>query len=160
MKVFEKSQNSLKKIIFVAGFTLFAYLAYSFIYKPLSSQKLSSKNNNISLLEKADKLNTFIFNNKANFKSKVKVKKNDTLEKLLTIQKIHNQEVAKILDSLNTYINPKKVSIDQTFEFITSKIDDKNNTIQRISLQIDNINTIHLIRDGDKFIIKKIEKVL
>ena len=47
MKVFEKSQNSLKKIIFVAGFTLFAYLAYSFIYKPLSSQKLSSKNNKL-----------------------------------------------------------------------------------------------------------------
>ena len=64
------------------------------------------------------------------------------------------------MNSLNTYINPKKVSIDQTFEFITSKIDDKNNTIQRISLQIDNINTIHLIRDGDKFIVKKIEKVL
>ena len=122
MKVVEKSQNSSRKIIFFIGFILFACLAYSFIYKPLSSQKLSSKNNNISLLEKADKLNIFIFNKKANFKSKVKVKKNDTLEKLLTVQKIDNQEVAKILDSLNTYINPKKVSIDQTFEFITSKI--------------------------------------
>ena len=160
MKVFENSQNSSKKIIFFVGFILFAYLAYSLIYKPLSSQKLSSKNNNTSLLEKADKLNVFIFNNKANFKSKVKVKKNDTLEKLLTVQKIDKKEVAKILNNLNTYINPKKVSIDQTFEFITSKIDDKNNTIQRISLQIDNINTIHLIRDEDKFIVKKIEKVL
>ncbi|MAJ57530.1 MAG: peptidase M23 [Candidatus Pelagibacter sp.] len=160
MKVFEKSQNSSRKIIFFIGFILFACLAYTFIYKPLSSQKISSKNNNISLLEKADKLNIFIFDKKANFKSKVKVKKNDTLEKLLTVQKIDKQEVAKILNNLNTYINPKKVSIDQTFEFITSKIDDKNNTIQRISLQIDNINTIHLIRDGDKFIVKKIEKVL
>ena len=132
MKVFEKSQNSSKKIIFFVGFILSAYLAYSFINKTLSSQKLSSKNNTISLLEKADKLNIFIFNNKANFKSKVKVKKNDTLEKLLTVQKIDKQEVAKILTSLNTYINPKKVSIDQTFEFMTSKIDDKNNTIQRV----------------------------
>ena len=158
MKVFEKSQNFSKKIIFFVGFTLFAYLAYSFIYKPLSSKNLPSKNNNISLLEKADKLNIFIFNNKANFKSKVKVKKNDTLEKLLTVQKIDKKEVAKILNNLNTYINPKKVSIDQTFEFITSKIDDKNNTIQRISLQIDNINTIHLIRDEDKFIVKKNRK--
>ena len=101
MKVFEKSQNSSKKIMFFVGFTLFAYLAYSFIYKPLSSQILSSKNNNISLLEKADKLNIFIFKNKANFKSKVKVKKNDTLEKLLITQKIDKQEVAKILNSLN-----------------------------------------------------------
>ena len=107
MKVFEKSQNFSKKIIFFVGFTLFAYLAYSFIYKPLSSQNLPSKNNNISLLEKADKLNIFIFNNKANFKSKVKVKKNDTLEKLLTVQKIDKKEVAKILNNLNTYINPK-----------------------------------------------------
>ena len=108
MKFFENSQNSLRKIIFFVGFILFAYLAYSLIYKPLSSQKLSSKNNNTSLLEKADKLNVFIFNNKANFKSNVKVKKNDTLEKLLTIQKIDKQEVAKVLNSLNTYINPKK----------------------------------------------------
>ncbi len=160
MKVFEKSHNTLRKIIFFAGSILFAYLAYSFIYKPLSSQNFTSKNNNISLFEKADKLNIFIFNNKANFKSKVKVKKNDTLEKLLIVQKIDKPEIVKILNSLNAHINPKKVSIDQTFEFITRKVDDKNNTIQRISLQIDNINTIHLIRDKDKFIVKKIEKVL
>ena len=142
MKVFEKSQNSSRKVVFFVGFILFAYLTYSFIYKPLSSQNLSGKNDNISLLEKADKLNIFIFNKKANFKSKVKVQKNDTLEKLLLVQKIDKQEVAKVLNSLNKYINPKKVSIDQTFEFITSKIDDKNNAVQRISVQIDNINTI------------------
>ncbi len=160
MRVFKNSQNSSRNIIFFVGFILSVYLAYTFIYKQLSSQNLSSKNKNINLLKKADKINIFIFNNKVNFKSRVKVRKNDTLEKLLTIQKIDKQEVAKILNSLNTYINPKKVSIDQTFEFITSKINNKNNTIQRISLQIDNINTIHLIRDGDKFIVKKIEKVL
>ena len=96
MKVFEKSQNSSRKVVFFVGFILFAYLTYSFIYKPLSSQNLSGKNNNISLLEKADKLNIFIFNKKANFKSKVKVQKNDTLEKLLLVQKINKQEVAKV----------------------------------------------------------------
>ena len=117
-------------------------------------------NNDHVILEKTSNLSEFFFNESNNSKSVVNIKRTQTLEKILLNKKINKEEVSSVLSELSKYLNLKKIKINQVFEIVTSRKNDKENSIERLTIQLDNINTVHLIKESDVFVIKKIEKVL
>jgi len=156
-----KYRQNLPKIAIYTIIIIFLFTALTLIvstYK--NTTDLELVDNDPVILEKTSNLSEFFFNKSDNLKSVIKIKRTQTLEKILLKKNINKEEVASVLNELSKYLDLKKIKINQAFEIVTSRKNDKENSIQRLTIQLDNINTVHLIKESDAFIIKKIEKVL
>tara|TARA_B100000886_G_scaffold302659_1_gene232829 strand:+ start:397 stop:1686 length:1290 start_codon:yes stop_codon:yes gene_type:complete len=156
-----KYRQNLPKIAIYTIIIIFLFTALMLIvstYK--NTTDLELVDNDPVILEKTSNLSEFFFNKSDNLKSVIKIKRTQTLEKILLKKNINKEEVASVLNELSKYLDLKKIKINQAFEIVTSRKNDKENSIQRLTIQLDNINTVHLIKESDAFIIKKIEKVL
>ena len=156
-----KYRQNLPKIAIYTIIIIFLFTALTLIvstYK--NTTDLELVDNDPVILEKTSNLSEFFFNKSDNLKSVIKIKRTQTLEKILLKKNINKEEGASVLNELSKYLDLKKIKINQAFEIVTSRKNDKENSIQRLTIQLDNINTVHLIKESDAFIIKKIEKVL
>jgi len=155
-----KYRQNLPKITIYSIIIIFLSAALTLIISNYKFTNLELVNNDHVILEKTSNLSEFFFNESNNSKSVVNIKRTQTLEKILLNKKINKEEVSSVLSELSKYLNLKKIKINQVFEIVTSRKNDKENSIERLTIQLDNINTVHLIKESDVFVIKKIEKVL
>ena len=155
-----KYRQNLKKITIYSIVIILLSAALMLIISTYKYTDLELVDNDPVILEKTSNLSAFFFNESNNSKSVVKIKRTQTLEKILLNKNINKEEVSSVLSELSKYLNLKKIKINQVFEIVTSRKNDKENSIERLTIQLDNINTVHLIKESDAFVIKKIEKVL
>ena len=90
-------------------------------------------------------------------KEKVSIKKGENLNTILTNAGASQKEIFNISKILRQYISLKKLNTDQVFEILTDK---KSGEIIRLTVNLDNINSLHIFKKDKQFIANKIEKVL
>ena len=91
------------------------------------------------------------------YKNNVSVKKGQSLNVILSEAGASQKEIFNISKILGQYISLKKINTNQIFEILTDK---KNGDIIRLTVNLDNINSLHIFKENKKFVANKIEKVL
>jgi murein DD-endopeptidase MepM/ murein hydrolase activator NlpD len=85
------------------------------------------------------------------------VKKGQSLNSILTDAGASQQEIFEISKVLKKFINLKTINTNQVFEILTHK---DTGEIIRLTINLDNINSLHVFRKNKEFVANKIEKVL
>jgi len=91
------------------------------------------------------------------YKNNVSIKKGESLNIILSKAGASQKEIFDISKILGQYISLKKINTNQIFEILTDK---KNGDIIRLTVNLDNINSLHIFKEDKKFVANKIEKVL
>ena len=90
-------------------------------------------------------------------KKKILVAKGQNLNSLLREAGVSQKERFNISQVLRQYINLKQINTDQIFEIL---IDEDKKEISRLTVNLDNITSIHIFKKNNIFVANKIEKVL
>ena len=90
-------------------------------------------------------------------KKKISVAKGQNLNSLLREAGVSQKERFNISQVLRQYINLKQINTDQIFEII---IDEEKKEVSRLTVNLDNITSIHIFKKNNIFVANKIEKVL
>ena len=85
------------------------------------------------------------------------IKKGQSLNSILSEAGASQKEIFNISKILRQYISLKKINTNQIFEVLTNK---DNGEIIRLTVNLDNINSLHIFKKDNKFVANKIEKVL
>ena len=85
------------------------------------------------------------------------VKKGQSLNSILTDAGASQQEIFEISKVLKKFINLKTINTNQVFEILTHK---DTGEIIRLTINLDNINSLHVFKKNKEFVANKIEKVL
>jgi murein DD-endopeptidase MepM/ murein hydrolase activator NlpD len=85
------------------------------------------------------------------------VKKGQSLNSILTDAGASQQEIFEISKVLKKFINLKTINTNQVFEILTHK---DTGEIIRLTINLDNINSLHVFKKDKEFVANKIEKVL
>ena len=85
------------------------------------------------------------------------VKKGQSLNSILTEAGASQQEIFEISKVLKKFINLKTINTNQVFEILTHK---DTGEIIRLTINLDNINSLHIFKKNKEFVANKIEKVL
>ena len=138
--------------LFVLIISLFFFLNQNY-YKQNTVQdyrEFKTESNNIHSLIKDKIQNQY-------YKNNVSVKKGQSLNVILSEAGASQKEILNISKILGQYISLKKINTNQIFEILTDK---KNGDIIRLTVNLDNINSLHIFKENKKFVANKIEKVL
>ena len=138
--------------LFVLIISLFFFLNQNY-YKQNTVQdyrEFKTESNNIHSLIKDKIQNQY-------YKNNVSVKKGQSLNVILSEAGASQKEIFNISKILGQYISLKKINTNQIFEILTDK---KNGDIIRLTVNLDNINSLHIFKENKKFVANKIEKVL
>jgi murein DD-endopeptidase MepM/ murein hydrolase activator NlpD len=90
-------------------------------------------------------------------KKTIGIKKGQSLNSILIEAGASQKEIFDISKILRQYISLKKINTNQIFEVLTDK---DNGEIIRLTVNLDNINSLHIFKKNNKFVANKIEKVL
>ena len=90
-------------------------------------------------------------------KKTIGIKKGQSLNSILSEAGASQKEIFNISKILRQYISLKKLNTNQIFEILTNK---NNGEIIRLTVNLDNINSLHIFKKDNKFVANKIEKVL
>ena len=90
-------------------------------------------------------------------KKTIGIKKGQSLNSILSEAGASQKEIFNISKILRQYISLKKINTTQIFEVLTNK---DNGEIIRLTVNLDNINSLHIFKKDNKFVANKIEKVL
>ena len=85
------------------------------------------------------------------------VKKGQSLNSILTDAGASQQEIFEVSKVLKKFINLKTINTNQVFEILTHK---DTGEIIRLTINLDNINSLHIFKKNKEFVANKIEKVL
>lgn len=85
------------------------------------------------------------------------VKKGQSLNSILTDAGASQQEIFEVSKVLKKFINLKTINTNQVFEILTHK---DTGEIIRLTINLDNINSLHVFKKNKAFVANKIEKVL
>jgi len=85
------------------------------------------------------------------------VKKGQSLNSILTDAGASQQEIFEVSKVLKKFINLKTINTNQVFEILTHK---DSGEIIRLTINLDNINSLHVFKKNKEFVANKIEKVL
>jgi len=85
------------------------------------------------------------------------VQKGQSLNSILTDAGASQQEIFEISKVLKKFINLKTINTNQVFEILTHK---DTGEIIRLTINLDNINSLHIFKKNKEFVANKIEKVL
>ncbi len=138
--------------LFVLIISLFFFLNQNY-YKQNTVQdyrEFKTESNNIHSLIKDKIQNQY-------YKNNVSIKKGESLNIILSKAGASQKEIFDISKILGQYISLKKINTNQIFEILTDK---KNGDIIRLTVNLDNINSLHIFKENKKFVANKIEKVL
>ena len=138
--------------LFVLIISLFFFLNQNY-YKQNTVQdyrEFKTESNNIHSLIKDKIQNQY-------YKNNVSVKKGQSLNVILSEAGASQKEILNISKILGQYISLKKINTNQIFEILTDK---KSGDIIRLTVNLDNINSLHIFKENKKFVANKIEKVL
>tara|TARA_B100000035_G_C21000688_1_gene554769 strand:+ start:172 stop:1443 length:1272 start_codon:yes stop_codon:yes gene_type:complete len=90
-------------------------------------------------------------------KENLRIKKGQSLNNLLSNSGVSNKEIFNLTKLLSTFINLKKINTEQIFQILVNK---KNGELERLTVNINNITSLHIFKKENKFVANKIEKVL
>ena len=148
--------KKLKYIIF--GLIFLIILSFFFLNQNYYSQSKNSKGFQEFKIEikNINSLLTKKIPNQYNKKT-VSVVKGQNLNSLLQEVGVSQKERFNISQVLRQYINLKQINTDQIFEIL---IDEDKKEISRLTVNLDNITSIHIFKKNNIFVANKIEKVL
>ncbi|MEK9732588.1 MAG: M23 family metallopeptidase [Pelagibacteraceae bacterium] len=138
--------------LFLLIISLFFFLNQNY-YKQNTVQdyrEFKTESNNIHSLIKDKIQNQY-------YKDNVSIKKGESLNIILSKAGASQKEIFDISKILGQYISLKKINTNQIFEILTDK---KSGDIIRLTVNLDNINSLHIFKENKKFVANKIEKVL
>lgn len=90
-------------------------------------------------------------------KKTIGIKKGQSLNSILNEAGASQKEIFNISKILRQYTSLKKLNTNQIFEILTNK---NTGEIIRLTVNLDNINSLHIFKKDNKFVANKIEKVL
>ena len=90
-------------------------------------------------------------------KENLQIKKGQSLSNLLSNSGVTDKEIFNLTKLLSTFINLKKINTDQNFQILVNKT---NGELERLTVNINNITSLHIFKKENKFVANKIEKVL
>ena len=156
MIIFQKKNKYSKYFVFI--FLILTTLIFFFL-----NHSYFKKNN------KAESLNEFKIETKSihsiftqqfrnqNIKRNLSIKKRQNLNSILLNTGVKQKDISNATQLLANYLNLKKINNNHNFQVILNK---KTGKLQRLTVNIDNITTLHIFRDNEKFVANKIEKIL
>ena len=154
--IFEKENKYLK-------YTFFVFLTLISLIFFLLNHSYFKQNN------KAESLNEFQIETKnihsiftqqlknQHIKKNLSIKKGQSLNSILSNMDIIQKDILEITKLLANFLNLKKINNNHIFQVIMDK---QTGRLQRLTVNMDNITTLHIFRDDKKFVANKIEKVL
>ena len=154
--IFEKENKYLK-------YTFFVFLTLISLIFFLLNHSYFKQNN------KAESLNEFQIETKnihsiftqqlknQHIKKNLSIKKGQSLNSILSNMDIIQKDILETTKLLANFLNLKKINNNHIFQVIMNK---QTGRLQRLTVNMDNITTLHIFRDDKKFVANKIEKVL
>ena len=92
-----------------------------------------------------------------NVKKNLAIKKGKSLNTTLSNAGVLQKDILDITSLLSKYLNLKKINSNHIFQIIMNK---KTGKLERLTVNTDNITSLHIFRQDNKFTANKIEKVL
>ena len=90
-------------------------------------------------------------------KKNLSIKKGQSLNTTLSNAGVLQRDILDITNLLSKYLNLKKINNNHIFQIIMNK---KTGKLERLTVNTDNITSLHIFRQDNKFTANKIEKVL
>ena len=142
----------------ISGLVLLIITAFFFLNQNFYKQNKIEKNYSEFKTEFSN-IHSLLKNKFENQFSKVtsSVKKGQSLNSILTDAGASQQEIFEISKVLKKFINLKTINTNQVFEILTHK---DTGEIIRLTINLDNINSLHVFKKNKEFVAHKIEKVL
>ena len=143
---------------FLTGFIFFLISTFVFLNQKFYKKNNSLKNYNVFKNEMQN-IHSLLANQIQNQykKKKININKGESLNITLLNNGVSQKEVYEVSKILRKYISLKKINTNQFFEIL---INNTNKKIIRLTINLDNITSLHIFKKNDKFIANKIEKVL
>ena len=156
MMVFKKENKYLKYFFFI--FLIFISLVFFFLNHSYFKKNNKTESLNEFKIETKSIHSIFIeqFQNQ-HIKRNLSIKKGQSLNSILLNTGVKQNDIFDATRLLANYLNLKKINNNHIFQVILNK---KTGKLQRLTVNIDNITTLHIFRDDKKFVADKIEKVL
>ena len=143
---------------FLTGFIFFLISTFVFLNQKFYKKNNSLKNYNVFKNEMQN-IHSLLANQIQNQykKKKININKGESLNITLLNNGVSQKEVYEVSKILREYISLKKINTNQFFEIL---INNTSKKIIRLTINLDNITSLHIFKKNDKFIANKIEKVL
>ncbi len=147
------------KFILLSGFIIFFLLLLTVVYK--SDEKISNISDASSnSYDNSDlkKFKQFILDQiKSPFTNvDYKIKKGDTIQKILQQYKIQNREIQKVITQYKKYANPNTLLVGNKIDIIVEKILPENeNSVVKFSVPITKSTTIEITKNSEDQITSK-----
>ena len=143
---------------FLTGFIFFLISTFVFLNQKFYKKNNSLKNYNVFKNEMQNIHSLFANQIQNQYKKKkININKGESLNITLLNNGVSQKEVYEVSKILRKYISLKKINTNQFFEIL---INNTNKKIIRLTINLDNITSLHIFKKNDKFIANKIEKVL
>ena len=133
-------------------------LIFFLLNHSLFKQKKKSERFNEFKIE-AKNINSIFINKLRNqhLKKNLRIKKGQSLNTVLTNANVLQKDISDISKLLAKYINLKKINNNHIFQIIMNK---NTGGLERLTVNINNITTLHIFKKNNIFSANKIEKVL
>ncbi|MBL61246.1 MAG: peptidase M23 [Candidatus Pelagibacter sp.] len=143
---------------FLTGFIFFLISTFVFLNQKFYKKNNSLKNYNVFKNEMQN-IHSLLANQIQNQykKKKININKGESLNITLLNNGVSQKEVYEVSKILRKYISLKKINTNQFFEIL---INNTSKKIIRLTINLDNITSLHIFKKNDRFIANKIEKVL
>ena len=143
---------------FLTGFIFFLISTFVFLNQKFYKKNNSLKNYNVFKNEMQN-IHSLLANQIQNQykKKKININKGESLNITLLNNGVSQKEVYEVSKILRKYISLKKINTNQFFEVL---INNTSKKIIRLTINLDNITSLHIFKKNDRFIANKIEKVL
>lgn len=143
---------------FLTGFIFFLISTFVFLNQKFYKKNNSLKNYNVFKNEMQNIHSLFANQIQNQYKKKkININKGESLNITLLNNGVSQKEVYEVSKILRKYISLKKINTNQFFEIL---INNTSKKIIRLTINLDNITSLHIFKKNDKFIANKIEKVL
>ena len=147
------------KFFLLSGFIIFFLLLLTVVYKSDQTiTKISDTNSNSYDNSDLKKFKQFIFDqiNSPFTNVDYKIKKGDTIQKILQQYKIQNREIQKVITQYKKYANPNRLFVGNKIDIIVEKILPENaNSIVKFSAPISKSTTIEITKNSENQITSK-----
>ena len=147
------------KFILLSGCVIFFLLLLAVIYKSDEKvTKISDSNTNFYDSSDLKKFKQFILDQiKSPFTNiDYKIKKGDTIQKILQQYKIQNSEIQTVINQYKKYGNPSRLLVGNKIDIIVEKIlPENNNAIIKFSVPVTKSTTIEITKNSENKIESK-----
>ena len=156
---FEQILKNKKFLTIISSIFLITVIFFFTLTNKFYLNKSGKKNDFTEFKIESKNIYNFI-NNQFQQKSKkvkINIKKGGNFYSALADQGVDRKEIYKLSKILQKYISLKKINTDQSLEVI---LENNSNNVLRLTVQLDNITSLHVYKKDKSFVAKKIEKVL